>query len=142
MRVVRTLLCLSAAGLVATLSAAAPGFRLVTHAANPSGTISRPDAARLFLKKAVHWPNGRPALVIDQDRVSPVRQAFSRGVHQKDAEAIVSYWQTLVFAGRDVPPPVAKSDEEVLSFVRANPGALGYVSETASLEGVKAVTLR
>ena len=51
-----------------------------------------------------------------------MRQAFSRDVHQKSADAVAAYWQTAVFSGRDVPPAIAKSDAEVLAFVRANPG--------------------
>ena len=54
---------------------------------------------------------------------------------------MAAYWQTLVFSGRDVPPVVRHSDEEVLSFVRTQPGAVGYVSAGASTEGVRVLTL-
>ena len=139
---IRTTLLAAAAASFAVLVTAEPGYRLVVNPANPVSAVSRADAARLFLKKATTWPNGWPALVIDQERGAPVRQAFSRDVHQKEPDAIVSYWQTIVFAGRDVPPPVAKSDAEVIAFVRANPGAAGYVSASAELTGVKTVPLR
>jgi ABC-type phosphate transport system substrate-binding protein len=137
----RRILLLFALLPLAALSTAEPGYRLVVNPANPVAALSRADAARLFLKKTAKWPNGWPAQVIDQERSSAVRQAFSRDVHQKEADAVVSFWQTVVFAGRDVPPPIAKSDAEVLAFVRANPGAAGYVSGTTEIAGVKAVPL-
>jgi hypothetical protein len=36
-----------------------------------------------------------------------------------------------------VPPPQMKSDREVLDYVKANRGAIGYVSRRAPLKGVK-----
>jgi hypothetical protein len=57
-------------------------------------------------------------------------------------DQISSYWQVLVFSGRDVPPRTLKSDADVLQFVQDNPGAVGYVSEGAPLAGVKTITVR
>jgi ABC-type phosphate transport system substrate-binding protein len=126
----------------AVVGGAEPTFRVVVNPANPVSSLPRSEAARLFLKKVTAWPDGRPVAVIDQERASPQRQAFSQDVHQKDADAIAAYWQTAVFSGRDVPPPIGKSDAEVLAFVRANPGAIGYVSATADVQGAKVLALR
>ena len=65
-----------------------------------------------------------------------------RSVHQKDVDAIASYWQVLVFSGREVPPRIVKSDAEMLQFVRDTPGAVGYVSEDVPLAGVKPIAVR
>jgi ABC-type phosphate transport system substrate-binding protein len=139
----KTLLFGAAWALAAVCGAEAePAYRLVVNSANPASGLPRSEVARLFLKKVTAWPDGRPVAVIDQERGSPQRQAFSRDIHQKDADAIASYWQTAVFSGRDVPPPIGKSDAEVLAFVRADPGAIGYVSGTADVQGVKVLGLR
>jgi len=122
--------------------AASEGFRLVVNRANPATAIARNDAARLFLKKITAWPDGTPVAVVDQTRTAPVRAAFSRDVHKKEVDAVVAYWATLVYSARETPPPIKRSDAEVLEFVRQTPGALGYVSADAPLEGVKAVPLR
>jgi hypothetical protein len=43
---------------------------------------------------------------------------------------------------RVYPPPIKSSDEEVLEYVAANEGAVGYVGAgTAIPEGVKVVTI-
>ena len=47
-----------------------------------------------------------------------------------------------MFSGRDVPPAIAKSDAEVLAFVRANRGAVGYVTAGADLAGVKVLAVK
>ena len=118
------------------------GYRVVVNPSNPTTNLSRAEVARLFLKKVPKWPDGQSVQPADQERVSPVRQAFSRSVHQKDVDAIASYWQVLVFSGREVPPRIVKSDAEMIQFVRDTPGAVGYVSEDVALAGVKPIAVR
>ena len=135
-------LALLAASLPLTPAWAAGRYRVIVNPSNPASTLGRADVARLFLKKVTSWADGRPVAAVDQQRTSPVREAFSAEIHQKDADAIAAHWQVLVFSGRDVPPRILKSDAEVLDFVRSNPGAIGYVSDGVALEGVKALTVR
>lgn len=128
--------------VLATSAHAQTGFRVIVNPANPVTSLRESELSRLFLKKTVSWPTGAPVAAVDQDRTSSVRRAFSLEVHAKDPDAIVAFWQTMVFSGRDMPPPVKGSDASVLEFVRSNPGAIGYVSEGADLAGVKPVAVR
>ena len=118
------------------------GFRVIVNPANPVGALSGNELSRLFLKKTVSWPTGAPVAAVDQERTSDVRRSFSQKVHARDADAIVAHWQTMVFSGRDTPPPVRSTDAAVVEFVRANPGAIGYVSDAADLSGVKVLAVR
>ena len=68
-----------------------------------------------------------------------MRHSFSVDVHGKPVGGVRRYWQQRMFNGGDVPPQVLDSDQAVLEHVRANEGAVGYVSEDASLDGVKVV---
>jgi ABC-type phosphate transport system substrate-binding protein len=131
-----------AAFLPAPGSAAAGGYRVVVNPGNPVASLERTELARLFLRKVTSWPDGQPVVVVDQERTSTVRGAFSREIHQRDADAVAAHWQVLVFSGRDTPPRIVKSDGDVLEFVRSHAGAVGYVSDDTPLAGVKAVTVR
>lgn len=122
--------------------AAEARYKVIVHDDNPTTSVTRADLARMFLKKVTAWPDKKQVQPVDQERTSPVRQTFSNEVHQKDPDQISAYWQVLVYSGRDVPPRILKSDEEVLAFVRTNPGGLGYVSADAPLTGVKALQVR
>lgn len=117
-------------------------YRVVVNPGNPAVTVNRAELARLFMKKIPAWPNGTPVAVVDQPRTAAVRASFSKDVHNKDAEAVAAYWATQVYSGRDVPPPIKRSDDEVLEYVRQTPGAVGYVSADAPIQGVKVVALR
>lgn len=128
--------------LVSAPAGADEAYRIVVNPGNPAVTVDRAEMARLFMKKIPAWPNGTPVAAVDQPRTAPVRASFSKDVHKKDADSVAAYWATQVYSGRDVPPPVKRSDDEVLEFVRQTPGGVGYVSADASLRGVKVVALR
>jgi ABC-type phosphate transport system substrate-binding protein len=128
--------------LASPLAGAAEAYRVVVNPSNPTSSVERADLARLFMKKVAAWPDGTPVAVVDQDRTAPVRAAFSKDVHKKDADAVAAHWATQVYSGREVPPAIKRSDEDVLEFVRRTPGAVGYVSSAAPLQGVKAVSIK
>jgi ABC-type phosphate transport system substrate-binding protein len=128
------------AGLVLTAGPqpSTPSFQVIVSSANPATSIKRQDLAQIFLKKKSRWTDGKEVLPVDQTLRSAVRGAFTKAVlkaegmgHLSDVE---SFWLQQVYSGRGNPPPIKASDADVLAFVQANPGAIGYVS-TATLPG-------
>jgi ABC-type phosphate transport system substrate-binding protein len=115
----------------------AQGYKVVVNAGNSVSSISRAQLTQLFLKKTTKWDDGTVVAPVDLGEKSNVRAAFSTDVHEKPVVAVKVYWQKQVFAGREVPPPTEKSDADVLSFVKAHKGAVGYVSEDTPADGVK-----
>lgn len=119
-------------------------FKIVVNDDNPTTAITKNDLSACFLKesRSTTWINGTPVVPVDQALNSEIREAFSQEIHDRDAASIRSYWQRQIFSGRGVPPTEKTSDEEVLAFVRANPGAVGYVSADAELtQGVKVLNI-
>src|SRR5258706_7829121 len=128
---------LSAMVLAMAISAFAStaGFKIIVNSSNGSARISKTDLNALFLKKMVKWSDGTPAVPVNQSKKSGVRDSFTTTVHGKSVAAVDSYWQQQIFSGRDVPPAEKASDAEVLAFVKANAGAVGYVSENHAAGG-------
>ncbi|MDF1503666.1 hypothetical protein [Roseisolibacter sp. H3M3-2] len=121
---------------------AAAGYVVVVHASNPTPAMPREQVAKLFLRKATRWPSGAPALPVDLRGGEPAREAFTREVLGKSVPSVKAYWQARIFSGYDVPPPEQPSEAQAVAFVRANPGAVGYVSGSAVLpEGVRALAV-
>lgn len=116
-------------------------YKLVVNKGNPVASLPRKQVSALFLKKSGSWPAGAHALPVDQFGGLAIRDAFSRDVHGRSAAAIKSYWQQVIFSGRGLPPPEKDSDREVLSYVQANPGAIGYVSAAAPTDAVKVLVV-
>jgi ABC-type phosphate transport system substrate-binding protein len=119
----------------------APAFRLIVHRSNPVTELERRFVEDVFLKKIKSWHNGDAVRPVDLEPNSPVRRRFTEVVLRRPLAAVRAYWQQRIFSGRDVPPPELDNDQQVLRYVARYPGAIGYVSGGARLDGVKAVDL-
>lgn len=114
-------------------------YRVIVHPSNPVTSLPRATVSALFLKQERTWARGMPVLPIDLGERSPVRAEFSKAVHRRVAGAVKAYWNQRAFLGRDVPPPEVATDAQVVAYVAANPGAVGYVSPTAHFHHVKTI---
>lgn len=125
---------------------AAPQARLapVTVVAHPSVTarsLSRSELSNLFLKRRSHWPDGQRAVPVDQTAGGRAHAAFSQTVHRRGAVAVKAFWEQQIFSGNQIPPPARATDRDVVEFVLANPGAVGYVIDATSASGLVVLTI-
>ena len=132
--------------VVAALSVAAgnetqPPFQVVVNPANEVKTISRDELSKIFLRKVLAWRrwDGEATLPVDQKDGSAIRDAFILWVHKRSVLAVSHYWQQQALSGRGAPPPERSNDTQVMEYVADNPGAIGYVSLDARLQGVKTI---
>lgn len=116
---------------------APPPYVLIVNNANPTASASRRFVGEAFLKKTTRWPDGEVIRPVDQAQDSGVRRRFTEDVLNRSVAAVRSYWQQIIFSGRDLPPPELGSDAEIVKFVAKHPGAIGYVAGDASIAGVK-----
>ncbi len=108
-------------------------FQVIVNAANPVASLTREETSRLFLRKVVTWKAGDAVRPVDQEEDSPVRRSFSKSIHHRDIPGVKKYWQELTFTGQGVPPVERANDGEVVAFVAASRGAIGYVAPSAAL---------
>lgn len=101
---------------------------VIVNPSNPLNTLPATGVSRMFLKESTQWPNGWPVAPVDQAPSSAVRVMFSDKVLGRSVRSIKSYWSQQIFSGRGVPPPERDSDAAVVQFVKANRGAIGYVT--------------
>jgi ABC-type phosphate transport system substrate-binding protein len=135
-------LILAISALSSPSAAGAQEFTVIVNAANPIASMPRDDVAKLFLKKTIAWQSGQPVAPVELPVATKAREAFARTVLNKSIPQVKSYWQQQIFSGRDVPPPEKQSENDVVAFVRSNPGAIGYVSKGVDIgRGVKALAV-
>ena len=128
--------------LSSPLAARAQEFTVIVNASNPVSSLPRDEVAKLFLKKTVTWGSGRTVAPVELPAAAKAREAFARTVLNKSLSQVKSYWQQQIFSGRDVPPPEKQTENDVVAFVRSNPGAIGYVSRGVDIgRGVKALSV-
>ena len=71
----------------------------------------------------------------------PAYAAFLQEYLGQSDDTLQAYYRTLVFTGKGSMPKALRSDEEVVAYVARTRGAIGYVSSTAALNGVKTLTV-
>jgi hypothetical protein len=121
-------------------AAAAADFVVVVNAANSQAALPAAEVSNMFLQKTHKWESGERVKAVDLPESSPARETFSKAIHGRSTAAVKAYWQRMIFSGIDAPPPEKPSAAEVLAYVRANPGAIGYVPAGTQLpDGVKAL---
>ena len=121
---------------------APPPFVVIVHPQNPYTSLDRGFLTDAFLKKVTRWPNGDVIKPVDLGGDSPVREKFSNEVLKRSVSAVKSYWQQIIFSGRDVPPPELASEDEVVKYVLGHPTAIGYVGGATRLGDARPITIR
>jgi ABC-type phosphate transport system substrate-binding protein len=124
------------------LASATQEFQVVVNASVRGTWISRASLTAVFTGKTDRWGDKAVAKPVDQSAKSPVRRAFTVAVLGLSLGEVQRYWQDRVASDRVFPPPIKSSDDEVLRFVAATPGAVGYVAaETSIPENVRVIAV-
>ena len=120
----------------------APEYEVIVPSDRPDEAVDRVFLADAFLKKVTTWPDGELIRPVDQTAGSPTRKSFTEDVLRRSVEAVKSYWQQRIFAGRDVPPPELDGNDDVVAYVAAHPGAVGYVAPGTVLRSAKVLAVK
>ena len=115
---------------------------VIVNADNPITSASQEQVANYFLKKETSWSNGMKVVPVYQEETSSIHAQFAKRIIGKTVSALKAYWNQNIFSGRAIPPAIKTSDQKVVSFVGSNQGAIGYVSGSAGLSGVKVLKVR
>jgi ABC-type phosphate transport system substrate-binding protein len=102
-------------------------------------SLSRAQAADIFLGKASRFPDGVPAVPIDQAEGSAVRAEFYQKILGESAAQMKIYWSKIIFTGRGEPPPTVADSEELKKRLRENPAVIGYIDRSQVDETVRVV---
>ena len=137
---VLVLLAVLGAGLVPS-GGAETSYRVIVHPTVKGSQIPRATLSSIFLKQAPRWGDGSPVLPVDQSMRSSIRRSFAADVLQRPLMELQIFWSRRMATGI-APPPVKQTDEEIVAFVAATPGAIGYVSSGQPLpEGVRQIAI-
>ena len=100
-------------------------------------TLSKNQVADIFLGKTARFPNGSPAVPIDQAEASPVREAFYTQFTGRSAAQMKAHWSKIIFTGRGKPPKSVSNGMEARTLIAANPQAIGYIERATVDDSIK-----
>ena len=124
----RRLLALGLAPLLGSGPAPAADTTLavIVAAGEAPLALGQAELAQLYRRQR-QFVGGRRLQPVNLPAQHALRRWFSQQLLGASPEDMEGYWRDLYFNGV-VPPFVLASEEAVLRFVAATPGALGYVS--------------
>ena len=97
---------------------------LVAHPSVPK--MDAATVSRLYTGRAIEV-GGMPVSVANGAPGSALRQRFLAVYLQQDEDKYRAYWTVRRHVGKGVPPREFSSAAEMLDWVQATPGAIGYV---------------
>ena len=123
----------------APTSAGSDSYKVIVNPSNPVKVLDRDFLRDVYLKKAIDWNQGESIRPIDLSVRFSVRDRFRDEVIRKTSSQLKSYWNQQIFSGKGVPPPESDSTAEVIAYVLANPGGIGYLPANVDPGGAKVI---
>jgi len=102
------------------------------------GRIDSATAARLYTGRIIEVA-GQAVTVVNAPVGTPLRTRFLALVLQQDDEQYRAYWTVRRHVGKGAPPRELASSAEVIAYVMANPGAVGYIDASELRNGMNVV---
>ena len=106
-----------------------------------SDTLTKDQAAALYLGKTNKLPSGGAVVLYDLEASDPLKAEFNSKVTGKSEAQLQSYWSRLVFTGKATPPGKLANSDLVKSTVAATANAIGYMGES-KVDGTVKVLLK
>ena len=111
--------------------AAGGSLMVVAHVDTPA--LNEDTLQKVYLGKVVEV-NGQPIIPVNLTRGNALRKAFMQQFLTQDDEKFIAYWTVRRYIGKGTPPIEFATIEQQLQFVRATPGAVGYVDESTDIK--------
>ncbi len=121
-------------------SVASAEVHLIAHPSVPDDTLAVSDVQRIYLGKRSRWSD-RSAVVPSMLSGGDVHETFVSEMLGRSVSRFDSFWKQAVFTGKGIPPKSFDSEEAILAFVASTPGAIGYVSDTVQVDGVRIIVV-
>ncbi len=112
---------------------------VVVNKNNDISALSQKEIIDIYMGRKQSFPNGKPALPLDQAAQSMIRKDFYQILINKSPAQINAYWARLLFTGRASPPRILQEASVVLDAIEQNPSAIGYVDSSMLNDRVKVV---
>lgn len=127
--------------LLSPVLSLADGVVIVANKNVPAASLAADDIKQIFLGHKTTWDNGDKIMFVVQDRTDAC-DAFLKSYIQKSASQYDNYWKKQVFTGKGKAPQSFSSDKEVVEYVANTPGAVGYISSSASAGNIKSISVK
>lgn len=115
------------------------GVAVVVNKASPVNQLEQQKIAKIFKGQLLQYDNGTRIEVITQKKANPITGQFYEQVVKASTRQVMAKWAKLVFTGKASNPKEAANDAQMIEWVSASSGAIGFVDEKSVNDKVKVV---
>jgi hypothetical protein len=128
---IRVLAATALAGLIALGSGAArpDGYAMIRNGRSGAGSLTRAQIKDMATGRRRTWPRGPVVVLVLPRAGTPELAWFARSVIGMPENALLARIREQVFKGEMRRPITAATEQDVLTAVAADPGALGVVHQ-------------
>ena len=90
---------LAALAIISWSGLALAEVAVIVHPSASVDSLTADEISRLFMGKSKSFPNGSPAIALNQDDGSATRDVFNQEICNKSPSQYKAYWSKLVFTG-------------------------------------------
>lgn len=116
------------------------GYEVIVNTGNPISEISTKELKRIYKMKKTAWDAGGSIQAVNLRENDAVRGEFSQNVLGKSPKEMEAFYLKRALSGKGQPPKSLVTEQDVISFVSSNTGAIGYVSKSGG--SVKTISVK
>ena len=131
-----TLAICIATGVLTFGSSVSAGELALVKGDHSVDSVSKKELKKILLGKSKKWDNGDKVIIVTLES-GDVHDAFLKSYAKKTSKQFTNYWRKMVFSGKGKMPKSFASEAELISFVAANSGAIGYIGSGTAHDGTK-----
>lgn len=125
------LILILCAVLFTGVTAHAGGLVLIVNKSVYVSSMSLAELQNVFLGKTVLWPDGKKIKVC-MLKAGDTHDKFLNDVLGMSNVQFDTYWKQVIFTGKGRPPQTVDTEEEMVNYVTATEGAVGYIDSGTS----------
>ena len=114
----------------------AADFIVIANPSVPAAKLTPDELSAIYLLRTSNWEDGTRIVPVNRESGSNARALFAMHILGQTQATLDAHWNRMNFKGI-TPPLIQESDKAVLAFVQRVSGAIGYVSASTELKGVK-----
>lgn len=114
---------------------------MVANSSVPVDQLAQGEVQKVFLGKTANWSDGS-RILLSMLKGGDISGSFLKANVKKSPKQFSTFWKKAVFSGTGEMPSVFKTEADLVKFVAANPGSVGYIDEGTPHEGLKVITIK
>jgi ABC-type phosphate transport system substrate-binding protein len=102
-------------------------------------SLTKQEIRKIYLGKQKRWSDGENIRLVTY-KDGDLADSFMKNYLGKKHSQFLIYWKQLMFTGRGMMPKTVSSEEDMIQFIKDNPGTIGYISKSA-IQGVSIISV-